>query len=137
MDMRLSEVYDGTPRCIAAARRTVTGFLARAGAGASPSARRDTADRARLVVSELVTNAVRHAGGACRLDLAYRGDGLDITVWDASHETGRAQTRDPARPSGHGLEIVHAICGALRTTPTAQGKRVQVRVPVTATAATA
>ncbi|MFF7328898.1 ATP-binding protein [Streptomyces sp. NPDC090306] len=133
MELRLSEVYDGTPPCIAAARRAVRGFLNRVGSDRPAAARDDTVGRAQLVVSELVTNAVRYAGGACRLDLAYRGNGtdsLDITVWDASPESGTVQHRDPNRPSGHGLEIVHAICGALDIARTAHGKRVQVRMPV-------
>jgi anti-sigma regulatory factor (Ser/Thr protein kinase) len=65
----------------------------------------------RLLVSELVTNAVRHAGGdAVRLVVALRGTTLRIEV----HDPGRGfrlvpPPDDPLRASGWGLVLVEEL----------------------------
>ena len=65
----------------------------------------------RLLVSELVTNAVRHAGGeAVRLIVALKGSTLRIEV----HDPGRgfelkAPPDDPLRASGWGLVLVEEL----------------------------
>ena len=65
----------------------------------------------RLLVSELVTNAVRHARGeAVRLVVALDGDTLRIEV----HDPGRgfevkAPPQDPLRASGWGLVLVEEL----------------------------
>jgi anti-sigma regulatory factor (Ser/Thr protein kinase) len=65
----------------------------------------------RLLVSELVTNAVRHAGGdALRLVIALQGTTLRIEV----HDPGRGFTLvpppdDPLRASGWGLVLVEEL----------------------------
>ncbi len=65
----------------------------------------------RLLVSELVTNAVRHAGGeAVRLVVALNGDTLRIEV----HDPGRGfalepPPDDPLRASGWGLVLVEEL----------------------------
>ena len=65
----------------------------------------------RLLVSELVTNAVRHAGGAAvRLIVALNGETLRIEV----HDPGRGfelkpPSDDPLRASGWGLVLVDEL----------------------------
>jgi anti-sigma regulatory factor (Ser/Thr protein kinase) len=65
----------------------------------------------RLLVSELVTNAVRHAGGdAVRLVVALKGTRLRIEV----HDPGRGfvlepPPDDPLRASGWGLVLVEEL----------------------------
>ena len=65
----------------------------------------------RLLVSELVTNAVRHAEGAVvRLIVSLRGDVLRVEV----HDPGRgfevkAPPDDPLRASGWGLVLVEEL----------------------------
>jgi anti-sigma regulatory factor (Ser/Thr protein kinase) len=65
----------------------------------------------RLLVSELVTNAVRHAGGAVvRLVVALEGRTLRIEV----HDPGRGfelkpPPDDPLRASGWGLVLVEEL----------------------------
>ena len=75
---------------------------------------RISADRmrdVRLLVSELVTNAVRHAGGeAVRLVVALTGSMLRIEV----HDPGRGfefkpPPDDPLRASGWGLVLVEEL----------------------------
>jgi anti-sigma regulatory factor (Ser/Thr protein kinase) len=62
----------------------------------------------RLLVSELVTNAVRHAGGdAVRLIVALRGGVLRVEVIDpGSGFEVRDAPDDPLRASGWGLVLV-------------------------------
>jgi hypothetical protein len=66
-------------------------------------------DPARVVASELVANAVVHAGTACRLALRCRAGGLTIAVYD--HAPDRAIPLRPVVESqrGHGLFVVAAL----------------------------
>jgi anti-sigma regulatory factor (Ser/Thr protein kinase) len=80
-----------------------------------------------LVVSELVTNAVRHGGGTVtaaglppvRLRLTGRAREVVVEVWDAGEEMPRLCC-DPVseEPGGRGLVLVAAVAsrwGAYRT----------------------
>ncbi len=69
---------------------------------------------ARLLVSELVTNAIRHAGlrdaDLITLVLETRDRGLRIEVRDPGPGFELAEpTPDPARPSGWGLYLVREL----------------------------
>lgn len=64
---------------------------------------------AELAVSELVTNAIRHAPGACGLILQLSDSELAITVWDTSPDEPVVLEGDRHRIGGHGLHLVHAI----------------------------
>jgi anti-sigma regulatory factor (Ser/Thr protein kinase) len=94
---------EGTPGAAAVARRALDHL-----AGTLPERRlRDL----RLLVSELVTNAVRHAGlradDRIRLLVERSATGLHVEVHDPG--TGfelRAPQPDPARASGWGLYLV-------------------------------
>ncbi|GAA3398620.1 ATP-binding protein [Streptomyces roseoviridis] len=85
-------------------------------------------DDAMIVVSELVTNAVRHAGGTCSLDLALRADGIDIDVSDGSPETPRP--REPALlgEGGYGWGIVARLARDLSVRGGAHGKTIHAHV---------
>jgi anti-sigma regulatory factor (Ser/Thr protein kinase) len=97
---------DGSPSAAARARQaldTLSGRLA------EPRLR-----DVRLLVSELVTNAVRHAGlvsgDRIRLQAQLSGAVLRVEVFDPG--TGfelRAPQPDPARASGWGLYLVEAL----------------------------
>ena len=65
----------------------------------------------RLLVSELVTNDVRHAGGeAVRLVVAMHGSTLRIEVHDpGSGFELKAPPEDPLRASGWGLVLVEEL----------------------------
>ena len=65
----------------------------------------------RLLVSELVTNAVRHAGGAVvRLVVALEGRTLRIEVHDPGQGFElRPPPDDPLRASGWGLVLVDEL----------------------------
>lgn len=68
------------PAAIAGARDVARAFLDSLQLAVGP----DTADTVVLVVSELVTNALRHAGGACVLQLtAHRTPSESLSVTPA------------------------------------------------------
>ncbi|MFJ9379955.1 ATP-binding protein [Streptomyces sp. NPDC101455] len=52
------------------------------------------ADTVTLVVSELVTNALRHGGGSCTLELTAHRDSIEVTVHDDSPQVPRMRTPD-------------------------------------------
>ncbi|MFG1809672.1 ATP-binding protein [Streptomyces sp. NPDC049040] len=111
--MQASGDFDGTTSAISAARRLTAGFLRRAKDERGVPVSDRSLDDAQLVVSELVTNAVRHAPGPCRVLLEIIGDRLRITVRDSSAALPTILAPDPARVGRHGMEIVVALCGVL------------------------
>ena len=119
--------YDGHPSMIAAARGFTGGFLDRAAEHGLPvtAGQRETA---RLVVSELVTNAIRHAPGPCVLALAVDHGALELAVTDTSTQVPEPQGREPARIGRHGLEIVLAVCESVACEQRPEGKTVRARL---------
>ena len=86
------------PDAPARARAVLTGLLG----GLEPHVARDV----KLMVSELVTNAVRHGDGDATL-VVHRGEGrLNVTVSDEGDDQPRLRT--PSAGGGWGLRIVDA-----------------------------
>ncbi|GHD87550.1 ATP-binding protein [Streptomyces naganishii] len=112
------------------ARRAVHAFLKRAARTAHTHITRRAEQDALLVVSELVTNALRHAPGPCGLVLELSADNarLGISVWDTSPALPRLYERDGARVGGHGLYLVHACSRALTATARPGGKQISAEV---------
>ncbi|WP_282202115.1 ATP-binding protein [Kitasatospora fiedleri] len=85
---------------------------------------------ARLVVTELVTNAICHAGGVTGFEVRVEDGGsrLRISVEDADgrHPHGDfAALRDPSRPGGRGWPIVQLLTDVCEVRPLpGGGKRV-------------
>lgn len=72
---------------------------------------RAAAEDVLLVVSELVTNACLHAGGAQELRLRSSKKTVRLEVADAG--PGRPEPRTPhrgSRPGGHGMYIIQRLC---------------------------
>jgi two-component sensor histidine kinase len=97
----------GAPR---RARRTV---LARLDGHVNAAAASD----AGLIVSELITNSVLHAGVGSdqflTVDVEMMADRLRITVTNPGAEhRPRLRGRDPATPGGFGLRLLEEICAA-------------------------
>lgn len=97
----------------------------------------DQVDDVTLLVSELVTNAVRHGIGPIELFMTYRGGRLRCEIRDDGAEAPRLRSAAVDDTSGRGLELVDRLTRELggdwgvipndgRT-----GKSVYVTVPVT------
>jgi len=79
-----------------------------------------------LLVSELVTNAVRHARGGDEVTLVLQtaGTWLRIEVTDADPEWPQPRTPAGFDGSGFGLVLVDALAGKWGVRETATGKAV-------------
>ncbi|WP_344443749.1 ATP-binding protein [Kitasatospora nipponensis] len=91
--------------------------------------RQAAADDVVLVVSELVANACRHAGGPTELALHRQAGAVRVEVADPS--PGRPVPRlagRVGRPGGYGLRIVGVLARHWGSLPTATGKRVWAEV---------
>ncbi|MGA5194536.1 ATP-binding protein [Streptomyces exfoliatus] len=87
-----------------------------------------TENDAMLVVSELVTNAIRYADGECTLDLALEGDGIGIDVHDHNSEPPRPKKPDPGREGGFGWGIVTRLVDHVTVRREPDGKTVHAHV---------
>ncbi|MEV0320463.1 ATP-binding SpoIIE family protein phosphatase [Streptomyces sp. NPDC050658] len=134
----------GSPMAPAAARRFVRAALADWTDLAVPAAAGITdrlADDSVLLVSELVTNAVVHAGTTvellCRLDEAGLGESADALVIEVSdHHPARAVRSEPVPQSpgtpeyGRGLQLVATLSESWGITYRTGTKTVWARLPV-------
>ncbi|GIE99165.1 ATP-binding protein [Paractinoplanes rishiriensis] len=84
--------------------------------------------RARLVMSELVTNAVGHARTTVTVGVCRRGGGVHLSVSDGVHTPPRLlppirpQRNRPLDDRGQGMRIVAATATAWGSLPTRTGK---------------
>jgi anti-sigma regulatory factor (Ser/Thr protein kinase) len=108
------------PLSAARARQFLTGAVGRL-VGA------DLRDAAVLVVSELVTNAVRHAGTDLEVEVALIPGGVRVQVSDSGGGYPVAREADPQDERGRGLGIVDSVAArwGVEDVP-AGGKRVWV-----------
>ncbi len=81
-------------------------------------------DRARLLVSELVINAVTHAGTECELTLRSDGRSLRVEVSDHSHDLPHVRDHLPQAISGRGLRIVAELADEWGVDQESEGKTV-------------
>jgi anti-sigma regulatory factor (Ser/Thr protein kinase) len=119
-----SAAYPGDSSCIGDARRLATRFLTdvRAVHGLPVSER--ALGVTQLVVSELVTNAVKYAPGPAMLDLRIVGDAVRVSVWDSDPVLPDVGAADPRRVGGHGMVITLAVSQEYHVHRVPVGKRV-------------
>jgi anti-sigma regulatory factor (Ser/Thr protein kinase) len=115
----------------AQAREAALAFLTEVDDGHAPLPDR-TRDDVELVVSELVTNALRHAPGACGLQVEMGPDGhaVRVAVWDTSADAPVAQPHNGGRIGGHGLEIVQAVSRAMTVASRTAGRGKEVTAEI-------
>ena len=118
--LRAHQSFAADARAVADARRFVRARLEEWGAA-------ELMDRAALIVSELLTNAVVHAGTPARLGLRLQGRDLRVEVED--HHPGRAVPLVTERPAeeaerGRGLLITTSLSTSWGVEYTATSKRV-------------
>ncbi|MFF8908208.1 ATP-binding protein [Streptomyces olivaceoviridis] len=123
-----SAAYEGSPADIAAARDLARAFLTRVQADHGLPVSERVMGVVQLVVSELVTNACKHAPGPCLVDLELSGDSVGIAVWDTTPVLPVAKAADPGRVGQHGLEIVMAVCQGFEVHREPVGKRITASV---------
>lgn len=106
-DIRL--VLGSDPKSVGEARRFVRdAFHAHAHTHAHDCG--DVEDMAVLLVSELVTNVVRHTGGSrCELSVRLAEGKLHVEVVDSSAEIPRPGSPGPDDQGGRGLVLVDAV----------------------------
>jgi anti-sigma regulatory factor (Ser/Thr protein kinase) len=95
-------------------------FVARALAGAP----QDLVEVAELMVSELATNCIRHAGSAYEVAVSRSGERIRVQVTDPGD--GEPTVRNPTAedPTGRGLRIVEALSADWGVERVAAGKAV-------------
>ncbi|MEW2304194.1 ATP-binding protein [Streptomyces sp. NPDC006655] len=122
----------GDGSCIAEARDLAAAFLTGKAAARGPGGRTKVSRRivavTQLVVSELVTNACKHAPGPVLLRLRLADEAVEVEVRDSHPEIPTARQADPYRVGQHGLEIVKAIAADLAVVPEPTGKRITARI---------
>ncbi|WP_329326077.1 ATP-binding protein [Streptomyces luteogriseus] len=122
--LRCGAVWDDGAACAVEARRALHAFLAHVPCTGRTPVPALLAIDAELVVSELVTNAIRHAPGPCGMILRLSGDVLAITVWDTSSRQPVVRKRDGQRFGGHGMHVVHTVSSEVAVTPLGHGKQI-------------
>lgn len=102
----------------AIARRHITDLLLRAG-------RQDAVETAVLLVSEIVTNVVLHAGTEIRIEISFDDEELTFAVSDSN--PGPIAGGEPAarlQESGRGLALINSLARRWGTTHSQLGKTV-------------
>ncbi|MCX2926311.1 ATP-binding protein [Streptomyces sp. NEAU-W12] len=114
----------------AEARDSALRFLAGSQNGREPALSVRVVEATQLVVSELVTNAIKYGSGPVELSLVLAEDTLSVTVRDGETTLPRRQPADPRRVGQHGLEIVAALSRDLDVQREPTGKRITARIPL-------
>ncbi|MGW3248807.1 ATP-binding protein [Streptomyces sp. NPDC001070] len=91
-------------------------------------------DTVELLVSELVTNALRHARGPVRLNLRVEGARLRCEVEDVSSAAPVRRAAETDAEGGRGIEILDLLSAAWGTDRTATGKTTWFELPAPAAA---
>ncbi|MFD9336313.1 ATP-binding protein [Streptomyces sp. NPDC060028] len=117
-----------TLTAVAGARQSARSFLESLGPTAIDP---EHADSVILVVSELVTNALRHGGGSYTLRLAAHPGVIEVAVEDPSSDLPRMRTPDLVDGTGgFGWHMVNDLARATVITPLPEGgKTVRALLP--------
>jgi anti-sigma regulatory factor (Ser/Thr protein kinase) len=118
-----SRVYLPIAESVPAARHFVVGVLRSWGLA-------DLVPDAALIVSELATNALRHAGSPFRAVVDRRGGGLRLGVEDATDTPLERRDAHPEDLSGRGVHIVEALSRRWGYSPLPGGKVVWAELPL-------
>ncbi|GAA0962370.1 ATP-binding protein [Virgisporangium aurantiacum] len=114
---RVTELMAGGPETVSTARAVVRAACLRW----EQSAISETAE---LIMSELASNAVRHAGGIIEISVSVRRRYLHLSVRDRSYEQARI-----GRNNGRGLMLVDAMTTGWGSTELPDGKVVWATLP--------
>ncbi|OPF83245.1 ATP-binding protein [Streptomyces antioxidans] len=137
----MRETLECRPEAAARARHLTSTFLE----ALRPAPDQGAADAVMLVVSELVTNAVRHSGGRfCSLRMSADSEAITVAVGDASRVPPNRRTPDiRGEGGGFGWPMISGMATATTVTEEPWGKTVSAviarrgRVPARTTDAPA
>lgn len=102
--VRAERLLPSTYESVAHARTIAIGLLASAGLSA------DCTDDVSMVVSELVTNAIRHTGGtAFHLSASVQDRVVRVAVSDCSKELPMRMVDSDEHEGGRGIAVVEAL----------------------------
>lgn len=122
-----SMVRGDSAAAIRQARQAVRAFTDRL----SPAPDPDRADSLVLVVSELVTNALRHGGGRYTLELSGGPGTVTAAVSDSNPAYPRERTPDINGASGgFGWHMIRDLTNQLTITPNPGGKTIHAQLPL-------
>jgi anti-sigma regulatory factor (Ser/Thr protein kinase) len=88
----------------------------------------DRSDDALLVITELATNAVLHAGSPFHVDVWIRESEIRLGVTDQSPDLPIPQQRTSPDPGGNGVNIVSAVADKWVVEKLRTGKRIWVEL---------
>ncbi|MFD9394870.1 ATP-binding protein [Streptomyces sp. NPDC060000] len=131
--IRAGYALDGEDGCISDARHRALAFLDQARTNHHLPVSERARDLTQLVVSELVTNALKYAPGPILMELRVHAHAVDVVVWDSDPVVPAARATDPDRIGQHGLEIVKAVTENLLIELEPVGKRVTARIALSDT----
>ncbi|GAA3890948.1 ATP-binding protein [Streptomyces lacrimifluminis] len=123
----------GDGGCIAQARHHAADFLTRARVEKGLTISSRAMDLTRLVVSELITNALKYAPGPILMELRITDAMVEVVIWDSDPTVPTAKTADPGRIGQHGLEIVKAVAHDLVIERQSVGKQITAGIALTDT----
>lgn len=115
---RATRVFPRELTSVAASRHWIRRVLVGHGAGEA------RCDDAELIVSELVTNALRHGLGEVVARVTVAGDEVQIAVTDSGAELPQLRAQRTDQIGGMGLYIVQRVAGAWGVAPFPGGKTV-------------
>jgi anti-sigma regulatory factor (Ser/Thr protein kinase) len=126
----VSTVFASVAASVPSARRWAGDQLRRAGVSA------ELVERAELLISEIVTNSVRHAAGdrfTVRLEAASTSDSavastIEMSVHDRDPKRPRPRNAGPWDPDGRGLALLEALSDEWGTRSASVGKWVWFRL---------
>ncbi|MFG2576760.1 ATP-binding protein [Streptomyces sp. NPDC048481] len=126
--LRAGYALAGEDVCIADARHHAVAFLDEARTVRHLHVSERAMDLTQLVVSELVTNALKYVPGPVLMELRITAHMVDVLVWDSDPTVPAARPADPDRVGQHGLEIVKGVTHDLSTEQEPVGKRITARI---------
>ncbi|MFD3493943.1 ATP-binding protein [Streptomyces sp. NPDC058690] len=90
----------------------------------------ELADTVELLVSEMVTNSLRHARGPVRLNLQVRGSHLRCEVEDTNSDGPVRRTARADAEGGRGMELLDLLAETWGSSRTPTGKTLWFELPV-------
>ena len=109
--------FPAATESVAEARRDLRALLS----GAVPD---EEVEVAVLLVSELASNAVRHARSPFTVSAVHHASTVRVEVEDASAQLPEVQRPSPDATTGRGMLLVDALAATWGSESTAGGKRV-------------